>query len=435
MPRSASPGSTVSGEPGPAAPRDRVAGAAPVTGPAPLRLGVVGAGGFATFLTGALRDLPEVTVTVVADPDTDRAARLSGILAARPVPDWRALVTADDVDVVVVATPPAGHAETTLAALRAGRHVFCEKPLAITADEAVAIRDAVAATGRVLVVDHVLRYNPVLRALARLRDRRFAVPPGSDPLLGPVRRLAFENDASDEDLGPEHWFWDERVSGGIFVEHGVHFFDAADALVGATPESVQGILGHRTGADLVDLAVATTRYPDGAVATFAHGFSHAHRCERQLMRIDFGTAEARVTGWIPVHATLDLWTDDAGAALVEHLPARAADLLAVEGHRLRDAAVTVTVHRHAGPADARERGRPRQLPHHCRITLDLGGEAAKPYVYAESVRAAMHDLVRCVRTGDRPAAGVTEGATAVTVAAAAARSAREGRTVHLGRSA
>ncbi|SCF17394.1 Predicted dehydrogenase [Micromonospora viridifaciens] len=399
----------------------------PVTRPAPLRLGVVGAGGFAAFLTGALRELPDVTVTVVADPDADRAGRLAGTLAARPVPNWRALVTADDVDVVVVATPPAGHAEIILAALRAGRHVFAEKPLATNEDEAAAIRDAVAASGRVLVVDHVLRYNPVLRALARLRDPAFA----AGPLLGPVRRLAFENDASDEDLGPEHWFWDERVSGGIFVEHGVHFFDAADALVGAVPSSVQGMLGHRPGSDLIDLAVATTRYPDGALATFAHGFSHAHRCERQLMRIDFGTAEARVTGWIPVYATVDLWTDDAGAALVDRLPARAAELLAVDGHRLRDPAVTVSVRPHAGPANARERGRQRQLPHRCRITLNLGGEVAKPYVYAESVRAAMHDLVRCVRTGDRPVAGVIEGVTAVAVAAAAARSAREDRTVHL----
>ncbi|MET8354196.1 MULTISPECIES: Gfo/Idh/MocA family oxidoreductase [unclassified Micromonospora] len=410
-----------------------------MTGPAALRLGVVGAGGFATFLSGALRDLPDVTVTVVADPDTDRAGRLAGTLAARAVPDWQTLVAADDVDVVVVATPPAGHAQIILAALRAGRHVFAEKPLATGEDDAIAIRNAIAATGRVLVVDHVLRYNPVLRALARLRDPRFGTPPGSPPgpppgpLLSPLRRLAFENDASDEDLGSEHWFWDERVSGGIFVEHGVHFFDAADALVGSTPESVQGMLGHRPGSDLVDLAVATTRYPDGAVATFAHGFSHAHRCERQLMRIDFGTAEARVTGWIPVHATVDLWTDDAGAALVGSLPARVAELLAVDGHRLGDrAAVEVAVHRHAGPAHTRDRGHERRLPHRCRITVDLGGEAAKPYVYAESVRAVMYDLVRCVRTGDRPVAGVTEGVTAVTVAAAARRSACEERTVHLG---
>nr|WP_307871878.1 Gfo/Idh/MocA family oxidoreductase [Micromonospora sp. U21] len=158
-----------------------------MTGPAALRLNVVGAGGFATFLTGVLRDLPDVAVTMVADPDTDRAGQLARTLAARAVPDWQALVGADDVDVVVVATPPASHAETTLAALRAGRHVFSEKPLATGEDDAIAVRDAVAATGRVLVVDHMLRYNPVLRALARLRDPRFARRPVPRPARRPTR--------------------------------------------------------------------------------------------------------------------------------------------------------------------------------------------------------------------------------------------------------
>ncbi|HEY0700559.1 MAG TPA: Gfo/Idh/MocA family oxidoreductase, partial [Micromonospora sp.] len=310
------------------------------------------------------------------------------------------------------------------------RHVFCEKPLATVEADATAVRDAVAASDRTLVVDHVLRYNPILRALGRLRTGLF--DGGAGGLLGPVRRLAFDNDASDEDLGPGHWFWDEAVSGGIFVEHGVHFFDAANALIGTVPKAVQGMVGQRPGTDLVDLAVATTRHPGGVLASFAHGFSHAHRCERQLMRVDFGTAEARISGWIPVHATVELWTDDAGAATVEGLPDRAGELFAVPGHRLGDrAAVEVAVHRHAGPERARERGRERRLPHRCRITLDLGGEAAKPRVYAESVRAAVLDLVRCARTGARPVAGVTEGWTAVLVAAAARRSAREQRTVDL----
>jgi predicted dehydrogenase len=274
----------------------------------------------------------------------------------------------------------------------------------------------------VLVVDHVLRYNPILRALGRLRD----------PLLGPVQRFAFENDASDEDLGPDHWFWDERISGGIFVEHGVHFFDAANALIGTLPEAVQGMATRRPGTDLVDLVVATARHPGGALATYAHGFTHAHRCERQLMRIDFGAAEARVTGWIPVHATVDVWTDDAGAALVDGLPDRAGELLAVDGHRLGGrAGIEVDVERDAGPAWARARGLDRRLPHRARLTIDLGGEPAKQRVYAESVRAAMADLARCANTGGAPAAGPLEGWTAVVVAAAARRSAEQGRDVDL----
>jgi predicted dehydrogenase len=388
-----------------------------------LRIGVIGAGRFAAFLTNAVRGLPDIRVTAVADAHSGRAARLAAALAARPLTDWRALVDADDVDAVVIATPPATHAELALAALHAGRHVFCEKPLATEVEAAADVAAAATATGRALVVDHVLRYNPILRALGRLR--------GS--LLGPVRRLAFENDASDEDLDAGHWFWDERVSGGIFVEHGVHFFDAANALIGSTPEAVQAMDGRRPGTDLVDIAVATTRHPDGALATFAHGFSHAHRCERQLMRVDFGTAEARIIGWIPVHAALDLWLDDAGRALVHGLPAQAQDLLTVDGYRLApDGVIQVAVHRFAGPEKARERGREHRLPHRCRITLDLGGEAAKWQVYAESVRAAMADLVRCARTGDRPIAGVAEGYAALAVAVAARRSAREDRTIHLG---
>ncbi|WP_406045793.1 Gfo/Idh/MocA family oxidoreductase [Micromonospora sp. NBC_00898] len=394
-----------------------------MTEPNVLRIGVVGAGRFAAFVTGAVHDLPDIRFTAVADPDAQRATQLAATLRARPLTDWQKLIRSDDVDAVVIASPPVTHAQLALAALRAGRHVFCEKPLATEEAAAAAVGAAVTASGRVLVVDHVLRYNPILRALGRLRGH----------LLGPVRRLAFENDASDEHLDADHWFWDESVSGGIFVEHGVHFFDAANALIGAPPDAVQGMVGRRPGTDLVDLAVATTRHPGGALATFAHGFSHAHRCERQLMRIDFGVAEARISGWIPVSAVLELWTDDAGAALVDGLPARAGELLAVDGHRPgRRAVVEAAVQRSAGPEMARERGRERRLPHRCRITFDLGGEAAKQHVYAESVRAAMADLVRCVRTGELPAAGAAEGSAAVAVAAAARRSAHEEHTIHLG---
>ena len=115
-----------------------------------------------------------------------------------------------------------------MAGLRSGRHAFYEKPLATEVSDAVEVADAAQAAHRALVVDHVLRHNPILRALTQLRGG----------LLGPVQRFCFENDASDEDLPPNHWFWDEAQSGGIFVEHGVHFFDAARLLVGSAPVSV-----------------------------------------------------------------------------------------------------------------------------------------------------------------------------------------------------
>ena len=385
---------------------------------APLGLGLVGAGRFAAFVADAVADLPEVAVRAVADRRPDAARDLAAAHAAHATTAWTDLLDDDRVEAVVIATPPADHVEMALAALDAGRHVFCEKPLAMDEAGARRLSDAVHRTGCVLVVDHVLRYNPILRALLRLQ--------GS--LIGPVQRFCFENDASDEDLGPGHWFWDHEVSGGIFVEHGVHFFDAATMLVGRPATDVQAIAARRLGGP-VDLVSASVLHGPDVLATHTHSFTHSHRCERQLMRIDYGPAEARIEGWIPVHAVLDLWTDDTGVVLAEYLPA---DLMHVPGFRLPgSAAVEIEVARNAGDRLARARGHELRIPHHVRLTITLGGAEAKPVAYAESVRAAMADLVHSVRTGSRPFSGVDEGAAAVVQAVAATCSAANGRLVTL----
>ena len=82
------------------------------------------------------------------------------------------------------------------------------------------------------------------------------------------------------------------------------------------------------------------------LATHTHSFTHAHRCERQLMRLDYGAAEVRVDGWIPIDAVVDLWTDDAGVATCEAL--RVEELLALDGFRpLAGTGITVDVRRDA----------------------------------------------------------------------------------------
>jgi predicted dehydrogenase len=387
---------------------------------APLRLGVVGAGRFAHFIADSVGDLPDVTIRAVADPRRDVAAALANAHGARHVSGWTELLDHDDVDVVVVATPPADHAAIALRCLEAGRHVFCEKPLALDPDTAWQVERAVRQTGRVLVVDHVLRYNPILSALRRL----------DGTLLGPLQRFCLENDASDEDLDDQHWFWDQQRSGGIFVEHGVHFFDAAAMLFGHPATSVQAVAARRPGGT-VDMVSANALHGPERLATHTHSFTHAHRCERQLMRLDYGSAEVRVEGWIPVRCAIDLWTDDAGVAHAQSLPGREAELMHVEGFRLGDRAhIHVVVERDAADRpDARGRGRALHIPHHVHLELSLGGATAKAAVYAESVRAAMVDLVASVRRQTAPRSGARAAAEAVSVAVAATRSAAAGHLV------
>ncbi len=391
----------------------------------PLGLGIAGAGRFAGFIADAVADLGDVAVRAVADPATESATDLAARHQARATPRWEDLLEDDSVDVVVVATPPSSHAAIAVAALEAGKHVFCEKPVATTAADAADLVEAVRRTGRVLVVDHVLRYNPLLRALKRLEGQ----------LLGGVQRFCFENDASDEDLGPGHWFWDRSLSGGIFVEHGVHFFDAAAMMTGRPATAVTATAARRPDGR-VDMVSATAAHGDDVLASHLHSFAHAHRCERQLMRLDYGPAEARVEGWIPVHAVVDAWTDDVGASLAETLPSQTAELMHVDGFRLGPRAhIDVAVDRDAARPEARGRGVPLEIPHRVRIDLTLGGPAAKAEAYAESVRAAMADLVSCVTGGATPFSGVAEGAAAVAVATAATRSADQGTSEtlpHLG---
>ncbi|MYW69689.1 Gfo/Idh/MocA family oxidoreductase [Streptomyces sp. SID8379] len=378
---------------------------------APLGVGLVGCGGFAEFVLDAAAGLPGLRLAAVADPSAERAARLGERHGVPALASLDELLERDDVEAVLIATPPATHAAMAMTALRAGRHVFCEKPLATTTEDAAAVAAEARAAGRVLVVDHVLRYNPLLRAVARLTERG---------LLAPARRFLFENDASDEDLGPDHWFWDRAHSGGIFVEHGVHFFDAARALIGSDPVSVRATAVRRPDGP-VDMVSADVVHPGGVLASHLHSFTHAHRAERQLMRLDHGFAETRISGWIPVRAEISAWTDEDGARAWEQLPSLTDELLSVDGFRPHgDERVTVTVERNAGAdAPARGRGEERTVPHQVRAVLDLGGEPRKPYVYAQSVRAALADLVRAVREGSAPEADAVSGLSAVAVAEAA----------------
>jgi hypothetical protein len=102
----------------------------------------------------------------------------------------------------------------------------------------------------------------------------------------------------------------------------------------------------------------------------------------------------------------------------------------VPGHRVGPGAgITVAVHPDAGPAHARGRGRDLRVPHHVEVHLSLGDDAAKERVYAESVRAAVTDLVSAAAGGPPPRSGAKEAYAAVVVADAARRAATLGRTV------
>jgi predicted dehydrogenase len=113
-----------------------------------LRIGIVGAGKISGQYSATLARLPELVVTAVADLDRGRAQDLADQHDEARVVALPEMYAADDVDVVLNLTTPAGHAPVALAALAAGKHVYGEKPLAATSTDGRAIVDAAATAGR-----------------------------------------------------------------------------------------------------------------------------------------------------------------------------------------------------------------------------------------------------------------------------------------------
>jgi predicted dehydrogenase len=254
----------------------------------PACVAVAGAGGFGQFCLEAYRQTGDISVAAVADPNlAGSAPRTHPELSITA--DWRNLLDVPTIEVIHLATPPLLRAEIAVPALKAGKSVFCEKPLALSLREAGEILDAARLAGRSVGVDYVLRHHPAFEFVARL---------SACALFGPLRTFSLQNFA--QVLPCDHWMWDAEKSGGILVEHGVHFFDAYGQIAGA-PEEVWGSAPRKEAVEV------TVRYVSGAVGRFYHEFAWPQKVERTHGIMFFERGYVEIDGWIPerVHGRVD----------------------------------------------------------------------------------------------------------------------------------
>ncbi|NUP79531.1 MAG: Gfo/Idh/MocA family oxidoreductase, partial [Nonomuraea sp.] len=261
----------------------------------PLRVGMVGyafmgaahSQGWRTV--GRAFDLPlSPVLSVICGRDADavrRAADRHGWATA--VTDWRALVERDDVDLVDICTPGDSHAEIALAALAAGKHVLCEKPLANTVEEAEAMTAAAQAAerrGQLAMVGFNYRRVPAT-ALARNM-----VAEGRIGTLRHLRVTYLQDWLVDPDF-PLTWRLRKELAGsGALGDLGAHIVDLAQYLAGERLAGVSAMtetfvrerplpVGASSGLSAVrsagagqvtvdDAALFTGRFTSGALASF-----------------------------------------------------------------------------------------------------------------------------------------------------------------------
>ena len=339
-----------------------------------IGIGILGFGGFAMFAAQQFAQVPGAALRCIAGTHREASLACARRFGLADVQRADVLFARPDVQLVYIATPPFLHHEQARDALRAGKHVIVEKPLAVTMEQADELVSLARDTRLLLVTNLMQRYNPLFGQIKALVDSK---------LLGDVLRGTFENYASDEGLAPDHWFWDPARSGGIFIEHGVHFFDMfAGWLGGGRVESAGRVL--RPGSGIEEQVYCTARYGDVPV-TFYHGFTQAGRMDRQELRLLFERGDVTLREWIPTQAVVRTALDEAATRTLASI---------FPGAR-------IDVEQLYAPSERTFRARHKTYDAYQRITL-TSAPATKMTVYGDLLRAMLADQLAFIAEPSHP---------------------------------
>ncbi len=229
-------------------------------------VGIIGAGLIGRFHARGIHGLTKLglvdaTYVAVCDRELERAesfARIAALDLATADPEE--LIASPSVNTVYICTPTAEHKQLVLRAAAAGKHVFCEKPLARTLADAQEMYGAVQSAGVRHQVGLILRHSPVCTVLKELF---------SDPALGRLITIVFRDDQAFPIQGhyASDWRGDVAMSGGgTLIEHSIHDLDLLTWIAGDV-ESVQAQTRNYAGHEGVeDLASVMLNFADGATA-------------------------------------------------------------------------------------------------------------------------------------------------------------------------
>jgi predicted dehydrogenase len=241
-----------------------------------IRVGIIGAGRIAKLVhVPSLKLCPDLCeVLGVASRVEETAAAFAARWAIpRVYPDWRVLLGDPQIDAVVVCLPSGLTAAVAHAAIAAGKHVLCEKPLGLKYTEAHELQTEAERTGRVHMVAFTFRFVPALRYLKRLI---------SEGHFGDIRhwRLSHITDLMLDPATPAAWRNDRKQAGaGVLADMGSHGIDCARYLLGDIA-AVSGVSrtyvrerpsvsgGNPVSVDADDACTFTAEFANGAIGTF-----------------------------------------------------------------------------------------------------------------------------------------------------------------------
>ena len=242
-----------------------------------IGVGMIGAGNRGAHVMLRVMEAPGTRIAALCDIKPDRldaAASAAAAHSPKTYNDYRELLNDREVDAVHISTPCNLHVEMAIAALQAGKHVYCEKPVGITPQSIAELVKVARASNKIFMVGQQLRASKRLKTV---------IPKIRDGLIGEVIMVKAQRHASsdlDHNASSADWFFDVKQSGDVIVEMSVHNLDMCNWVVGERPEKAAGFGGTllwkndppgRTNMDGYSL---TYEYPSGVKLSYTQVFFH-----------------------------------------------------------------------------------------------------------------------------------------------------------------
>ena len=242
---------------------------------------MIGTGNRGSSVLKGILEQPNAKVVALCDKNPDRLDK-AATSAAKDNPatytDWQKVLDRKDVDAIFIATPPYLHSEMAIAALQAGKHVYCEKPIGITAEQVRDLVKAAKASNKVFMAGQQLRSHKGLNeAIAKIHQG----------IIGDVIGVKAQRHATadiDHSGSSAEWYFDVTKSGGYLIEQSVHNVDACNWAVGAAS-------GPRNRIRAARAAIRTNRR-DGLFTTTGAWYSSILAAPKCHLRRTFFILEA-----------------------------------------------------------------------------------------------------------------------------------------------
>ena len=231
----------------------------------PVRFASIGTGGMGSVHAHGLAANPDVELRWAVDLDLPRAQKLTETIGGRATASMAEALADPAVDAVLIALPTSLHRMATEAAARAGKHVFCEKPIARTAEDGEAMVRACADAGVTLMIGHVVRFYSEYMRIKEILDA------GTLGRIATVRGSRVNPPIQERSA----WFADIEKNGGVVLDLMIHEIDTFCWLFG----EVERLFAHGLSYDPVhtkrDYAVASLRFRNGVIAHLESSWAHS----------------------------------------------------------------------------------------------------------------------------------------------------------------